>query len=537
MALRATHHPRKSRQVATIDPVRHDGVIFDLDGVVTDTAMVHAAAWKQLFDEYLAGRPDRAGEDHGPFTDADYRRYVDGKPRYEGVADFLGSRGVSLPRGEPTDAEATESICGLGNRKDSYFRERLEADGVTVFESTVALVRQLQRAGVRTAVFSASRNCRHVLERAALGDLFPVQVDGVVADELGIPGKPDPAMLLEAADRLDLDPARVVVVEDARAGVEAGRRGGFGLVIGVDRTGHPEALREGGADVVVTDLAEVGIVRTERPLLDVPDADEHWDLLAGMLESRHPAVFLDFDGTLSEIVADPDEATLVDGAATVLERLAGLCPLAVISGRDLEDLRRRVTVDSAWYAGSHGFELVGPDGEHHENDRAQSALPALRAATEDLEELLADVPGAQVERKRFATAVHYRNVADERHEEIRAATASAKEGHDNLRVTQGRRVTELRPDIAWDKGRALEWLQQHLDPGPTALPIFAGDDLTDEDALEAVHTTGLGIVVRSDEHGNRPTAAHVAVDSPDELCRLLDRIAAALEPEAEPGAS
>jgi alpha,alpha-trehalase len=244
----------------TLDPVDLDAVLFDLDGVVTDTASVHAAAWKRLFDEFLSGRGAGGDEDLGPFSDEDYLRHVDGVPRADGVRRFLRSRGIELPDGEPGDGPDAPTANGLGNRKDRLFQERLAADGVETFGSTVELVRALRAAGVGVAVFSASRNCQAVLEAAGLGDLFPVRVDGVVAAELGLPGKPDPAVLLEAARRLGAEPGRSVVVEDAEAGVEAGRRGGFALVIGVDRAGAPERLAGSGADVVVADLAEVEVL-------------------------------------------------------------------------------------------------------------------------------------------------------------------------------------------------------------------------------------------------------------------------------------
>jgi alpha,alpha-trehalase len=241
-----------------IDRARFDAVVFDLDGVVTDTASVHRAAWKHLFDEFLetitgAGRIE-------PFSEDDYRRYVDGRPRYDGVVAFLGSRGIDLPYGAADDPVEARTVCGLGNRKDSYFHELVAARGVEAFATTVTLVRRLQRAGIGTAVYSASRNCGEVLAAAGLGDLFPVRIDGVEAERLGLAGKPDPAVPLEAVRRLATAPDRAVLVEDAQAGVEAGRRGGFGLVIGVDRGGNRGALLERGADVVVTDLAEVGVV-------------------------------------------------------------------------------------------------------------------------------------------------------------------------------------------------------------------------------------------------------------------------------------
>jgi alpha,alpha-trehalase len=241
---------------------RLDAVIFDLDGVITDTASVHAAAWKRMFDQFLADRADREGEDQQPFSEDDYYLYVDGKPRYDGVESFLASRGISLPRGDPGDLPAAETACGLGNRKDELFLSQLRKEGVASFPSSIALLHGLRASGCRTAVISASRNCSNVLEAAGVAELFDAKVDGLDADELGLKGKPNPAVFLEAARRLEVEPARAAVVEDALAGVEAGRRGGFGLVIGVDRAGHAEELRERGADILVGDLGEVRITAT-----------------------------------------------------------------------------------------------------------------------------------------------------------------------------------------------------------------------------------------------------------------------------------
>ena len=237
---------------------RLDAVVFDMDGVITDTASVHAAAWKRLFDDFLADRAADSGEPFVPFdVDADYRRYIDGKPRYDGVRDFLASRGITLPEGDPSDPPERETVCGLGNRKNGFFLEHLRTKGAEPYPSTVDLVRRLHGLGIGVAVISASQNAQEVLDAAGVGALFDVRVDGAVAEELGLPGKPDPAVFVEAARRLGADPARTAIIEDAIAGVEAGRRGAFALVVGVDRAGHAEALRRAGADVVVSDLGEL----------------------------------------------------------------------------------------------------------------------------------------------------------------------------------------------------------------------------------------------------------------------------------------
>jgi alpha,alpha-trehalase len=240
---------------------RPAAVAFDTDGVITRTAAVHAAAWAAMFDGYLASLPvDVLPPDRrGPFTQDDYRRYVDGRKRYDGVALFLASRGLHPPPGDIDDPPDRPTVHGLGNRKNQQFLRILAEDGVQPYESTLTFVRRLRAVGVKVAAVSASENCALILAAAGAGDLFDTRVDGITARELDLAGKPDPAMFVEAAHRLGEPVERTAVVEDAIAGTEAGRRGGFGLVVGVDRTGHPEDLLASGADVTVSDLAEVTV--------------------------------------------------------------------------------------------------------------------------------------------------------------------------------------------------------------------------------------------------------------------------------------
>jgi beta-phosphoglucomutase family hydrolase len=243
-------------QPGEVDLRGFGAMLFDLDGVVTRTASVHAAAWKALFDDFLREWAAEHGEPYRPFdADRDYRDFVDGRRRHDGVTTFLASRGITLPAGAPGDEADERSVAGLGRRKDGYFVERLAAHGVEVFDDAVVLVRALHRLGKVVAIVSASENCVPVLERAGILDLFPVRVTGVEAAALGLPGKPAPDTFLEAARRAEVPPERAVVFEDALAGVEAGAAGGFGLVVGVDRVGSAAELLRHGADVVVADLS------------------------------------------------------------------------------------------------------------------------------------------------------------------------------------------------------------------------------------------------------------------------------------------
>jgi beta-phosphoglucomutase family hydrolase len=241
-----------------INRERYDAVLLDLDGVITDTASVHAACWKQMFDEYLQKRVTLRGEVFRPFDIAtDYRLYVDGKPRYDGVRDFLTSRGIRLPEGNPDDPPQAETVDGLGNRKNDLVNKIIEEKGVEPYEGSVELIRQLRDREFKIAVVTSSQNCTAVLKAAKLDHFFDVQVDGNVIHAKHLAGKPAPDSYLAAAKLLGVEPSRAVVIEDALSGVEAGRNGNFGLVIGVARKGNADELRRHGANLVVNDLREL----------------------------------------------------------------------------------------------------------------------------------------------------------------------------------------------------------------------------------------------------------------------------------------
>ncbi len=239
-------------------PAEIKACLFDLDGVLTQTAKVHAAAWKQTFDDYLRQRAQKTGDQFQEFdSHRDYDEYVDGLPRYDGVRDFLRSRGIKLPEGNPQDPPAAETVCGIGNRKNDLVLKLIKHDGVEAYEGSVRFVKAARDAGLRRAVVSSSSNCKDVLVAAGIEDLFDARIDGIVADEQHLKGKPAPDTFLAGAKALGMTAAQSVVFEDALAGVQAGRDGHFGYVVGVDRVGQADALREHGASVVVQDLGEL----------------------------------------------------------------------------------------------------------------------------------------------------------------------------------------------------------------------------------------------------------------------------------------
>ncbi|MFI6762781.1 HAD family hydrolase [Micromonospora sp. NPDC050417] len=232
--------------------------LFDLDGVLTQTARVHNAAWAETFDDFLRRRAADRGEPFQPYDPgADYNQYVDGRPRADGVRTFLASRNIVLPEGNSDDPPRADTVNGIGNRKNEILLRRIHTDGVEVYDGSVAYLRAAARHGLRRAVVSASANCRDVVASAGLEDLLEARVDGVVAAQRGLRGKPHPDTFLAAAELLGVAPDQAAVFEDALAGVEAGRSGRFGHVVGVDRVGQADALRARGADAVVTDLAEL----------------------------------------------------------------------------------------------------------------------------------------------------------------------------------------------------------------------------------------------------------------------------------------
>ena len=529
-----------------------ESVIFDLDGVITKTALVHAKAWKKAFDEYLKLREERDAEPFKEFThENDYLPYVDGKPRYEGVQSFLESRGINIGFGDPSDEPGKETICGIGNKKNSAFVEVLDSEGVQVYESTVAFVKALHQAGIKTGVASSSKNCQKILQTAGIEELFETRVDGVVSAELGLKGKPEGDIFVRAAKNIGCRPETSVVVEDATSGVAAGRNGGFGFVLGVARENNEEDLAKHGADIVVSDMCKIDIEKITKWFSRTPVClSEKWEdnkgnvqgienendgkdfLLVNPCYDRPAKVafskdkdivfFLDYDGTLSPIVERPEDAIITEEMRKTVTQLSRKCLVAIVSGRMREDVENLAQIPNIFYAGSHGYDIKGPDFSMIQ-PQAKEIIPVIDELISQFKKELGGIEGVQIEEKKFSVAVHYRRLKDEtKFPEIEAAVKQAVQKDKRLRLMSGKKVFEILPDIEWDKSKAIRWIMETLDLSwDTHSIIYMGDDTTDEYAFRYFRTRATGVLVSEKP---KPSAADFRVDSTEKLRGLFEQI-------------
>ncbi len=519
-------------------------VIFDLDGVITKTALVHAQAWKKTFDDYMRLREKRDGEAFREFThENDYLPYVDGKPRYQGVKSFLESRNIHIPFGEPADPPDKETVCGVGNKKNDMFRLIIQEQGAEVYPSTIEFIKALHAAGIKVGVASSSKNCQLILQATNIEDLFETRVDGVVSAQLGLKGKPQGDIFTTAARNIGTIPNRSVVVEDATSGVAAGRNGGFGLVLGIARENNEKELCENGADLVVRDMAEINLDIVEKWFARQPQPlFPNWKKAAAdktvpkpiLLNPYHRrsgkealagdkklVFFLDYDGTLTPIVQRPELAVISPEMKETVKQLAKKHTVAVVSGRMREDVEKLVGIKGLFYAGSHGFDIVGP-GMTMVQPQASETIPLVSKLIEQLKQTLGKIPGVIIEEKKFSLAVHYRLVEEKYLAQIKKEVEEIVAAHKSLRILSGKKVFEIMPAIDWDKGKAVSWIMAALKISWQETTVtYWGDDTTDEDAFLAVRTRGTGILVAAKA---KASAAHFRVNSPAEVQKLFVKL-------------
>ncbi len=528
----------------------YEGVVFDLDGVITKTAKLHFQAWKSMFDSYLKLLEKRDDSEFKEFThEDDYLPYVDGKPRYEGVKSFLNSRQIDLPFGDVNDAPDKETVCGLGNKKNVEFVQYLKDGKTEVYPSTIKFVKELLKKGMRIGVASSSKNCADILNYAKISDLFETVVDGKVSAKLGLKGKPEGDIFVKAAQNMNIEPARSIVVEDATSGVAAGRNGGFGLVIGIARENNTDDLLKAGADIVISDMEDLDGIDIDKFLLKQPSyLFDFWDknpdkILTTKGELKSPSdkvffnplffkkaktffskekktvFFLDYDGTLTPIVDKPSMAVLSPEMKETLIALNKKFQVAIVSGRSREDVENLVDIKELLYAGNHGFDIKGQELELIMPE-VQKFMPLIEKITEQLKSKLGSIEGCILEKKKFSAAVHYRLVNEKDFLLIKEEVQSILKQEPSLKLMNGKKVFELLPKIDWDKGKALMWVMKALNISwDTHNVIYIGDDTTDENAFRILKTRGAGILVSS-----KPVAsfADFLLNSTDEVKKLFE---------------
>ena len=496
------HHENKFKTQAM------EAVILDMDGVITQTAMVHREAWKEMFHRYFADSQSKQHE----MSVEDYILYIDGKPRYEGVRSFLKSREINLPYGKTDDSDSEKTICGLGNLKNKLFLDLLDREGVKTYDNAISQIKYWRSRGLKCAVVSSSKNCLKVIEAAGITELFESRIDGVTLYERGLNGKPAPDMFLEAAKELGTKPENCVIFEDAISGVQAGSRGNFALVVGVNRTGNKKILHENGADIVIDDMKQIDLFSPEIRLYFVRFAPSLFLNLYeynSLFKNKKHMLFLDYDGTLTPIVKNPEDAILSDEMRSVLRQYSSKFPLAIVSGRDMDDVKKMVKIDNIIYGGSHGFRISGPDGLYMEHEKSAEILSGLEQIEKKLHtEFTGNIKGVHIERKRYAIAIHYRNVANEDIPVVINKVDLIINQNPGFRKGEGKKIAEIRPDVDWHKGRAIKWILERLklSDNQDVVPIYIGDDITDEDVFRTMPETGIGILVGF--HGQQTKARY-----------------------------
>lgn len=477
-------------------------LLLDLDGVITDTRDIHFRAWKNLFDEFLLSRKSK-----DVFTEQDYQHYLDGRPREDGIYAYLFARGLEVTK---------EEFIRLKTAKNEHYRKILQDSELKPFPDFLELMKSLKGRDIKVAVVSSSENARFILKKLDLESSFDLIFDGILGKRLNLRGKPEPHYFIEAARMLSLTPSECGIVEDALNGVMAGRKGEFHIVYGISRKG-PEYMKElmdAGANRVITSLVEI---------VTPPNALKAWEEFLMSTGDKDIAIFLDFDGTLSEIVPEPDKAVLKDEAKPVLSDLSKSFTLAVVSGRDRMDVKNKVGLSDIFYAGTHGFDMSGPGCFRYQLDNISNKLKDLEKVTLSLEHLVSDLEGVIIEKKSYATAIHYRMASDEIGPLLKSRILSVIEEFPSLRIKEGKKVFEILPAVDWDKGKAVNKLIDILNVDTSQIvPIYIGDDTTDEDAFRSLRGRGIGI--RVDDENNGQTYADFTLKNPDEVLDFLGHI-------------
>jgi trehalose 6-phosphate phosphatase len=472
-------------------------VVFDIDTIL-DTERLHHTVWKQVLNEFLNNNyPEKA-----PLSEEEYDRFIAGKPKIERIKNLLDSREVSLSFGSHEDPPGEKSICALENQKSRLFNQLLVAASTNYHKQIYNRIIEWKEAGIMTAVVSSDEHFSKIPDTEDLQNLFDVKVDGSAAKKMGLKDKPEADVFMEAVKQMGLSPAECALFDSTVCGLQAASKASFGLVAGIPKQNNAKELSENGADVIVHDFDELDLLndpeikmRFENP---IPPFASEYTKIGELLHDKTPVIFLDYDGTLTPIVNRPEDAILSDEMKEVLKACASRLHVAIVSGRDMIDLKNRVDIDEIIYAGSHGFRISGPEELYLEHEKSASLLPRLDETEKQLQQIFSGkFKGVQVERKRYAIAVHYRNARKEEIPDIKQTVTELVEKTSGLKTGEGKMILEIKPDIDWHKGKAVHWILEKLNltDRDKYLPIYIGDDITDEDAYESLSEWGISIQV------------------------------------------
>ncbi|MFJ1269125.1 trehalose-phosphatase [Legionella lytica] len=490
------------------------GIIFDMDGVVTQTATLHFEAWKNTLDAFLLELNPTEDE---LFTENDYFYYLDGMPRNEGLSNFLTSRKIT------SDAHQEKWISHLADKKNDYFQTLLKKHPVNYFPDTLQFIEFLLLNQYQIALISSSKNCIPILKSAQIEHLFPIYVDGIISERLNIAGKPEPDIFLEAAKRLKLQPQECLVIEDALSGVKAAKKGQFGKVIALDRKQKLYSqFLELEPDYILPDLSKA-------PQLFNNDNSDNKQPISGLavLPSIHQLmkhcyqfiIFLDYDGTLTPIVDRPEQAILSAAMHDCLSSLSQEYLTVIISGRALNDLKEHINISTLFYSGNHGLEFMGPRSYYQIGAAFKEEIEELDCC---LSKKFNGISGCLIENKTFSLSVHYRLVDKENLDLIEKQIDAVLLNYPRLKKHYGKKVYEIRPNILWNKGIASNAILEKFKlNNPHLIPIYIGDDVSDEDAFEVFQTKGITIKV---EQNPLDTKANYFLNSPLEVQRFLTQL-------------
>jgi alpha,alpha-trehalase len=508
-----------------LDKDKIDTIILDLDGVVTDTASLHEQAWKQTFTAFLTDFSKKTNKQFQQFTHDDYLEYLDGKLRIQGAQDFLHSRNIDLTEGFDDDPPGFLTVGSIANQKNHLYYQFIDTHGVSAFPDTRTMLIKWRLQGYKLALISSSKSCRYIIDRAGLSGAFDTIVDGNDLITMKLKGKPDPDMFLYTAEKMGSTNNHTAIIEDAVSGIEAAKRGKFAAIIGIARNDHPQRLLKHGAHQVVFTLTELCPQPPIRYIKEIPSFTSTIDEFLKTHALNKCSIFLDYDGTLTPIVPRPEEALLSSHTRSLLRKLSQKCTVAIISGRERQEIQSIIDIDSIYYAGNHGFDISGPHNCSYIHPSAKIIEPYLSRAELLVSESLSSIQGILIERKRFSIAVHYRQVNPDRVETIRNELNRICSAVNGLKVTSGKKVFELQPDLEWNKGTAVLWLIEKLLPIASLTPertiMYIGDDLTDEDAFREIADIGISVLVGSHD---TVTAAKYRLDNVDQVVDFIDSL-------------